>query len=116
MLVNSIVFWAFFLVVLLPYFSVLKKVSRWQNLWILVASYFFYGYADWKMIPLLLAATIVFYFLGIFIEERGRRNEEKDPSLTLPCREGTGKLLMVLGIVLGAGMLLYFKYMNFFIE
>ena len=116
MLVNSIVFWAFFLVVLLPYFSVLKKVSRWQNLWVLVASYFFYGYADWKMIPLLLAATVVFYFLGIFIEERGRRNEEKDPSLTLPCREGTRKVLMVLGIVLGAGMLLYFKYMNFFIE
>lgn len=116
MLVNSIVFWAFFLIVLLPYFSVLKNVSMWQNLWILVASYFFYGYADWKMIPLLLAATVVFYFLGIFIEKEGRRREKGSPTLTLPRREGTRKVLMVLGIVLGAGMLLYFKYMNFFIE
>ena len=97
MLVNSIVFWAFFLIVLIPYFSILRKSSRWQNLWVLAASYFFYGYADWRMVPLLLGATVVFYVLGIATSSRS-------------------KALMVVGVVLGAGLLLYFKYMNFFIE
>ena len=97
MLVNSIVFWAFFLIVLIPYFSILRKSSRWQNLWVLAASYFFYGYADWRMVPLLLGATVVFYALGIATSSRS-------------------KALMVVGVVLGAGLLLYFKYMNFFIE
>ena len=97
MLVNSIVFWAFFLIVLIPYFSILRKSSRWQNLWVLAASYFFYGYADWRMVPLLLGATVVFYALGIATSSRS-------------------KALMVVGVVLGAGLLLYFKYMNFFME
>ena len=104
MLVNSIVFCAFFLVVLIPYFSVLRKSSRWQNLWVLAASYFFYGYADWRMVPLLLGATVVFYALGIATSSRSK---------AATCRS---KALMVVGVVLGAGLLLYFKYMNFFIE
>lgn len=111
MLVNSIVFWAFFLIVLIPYFSILRKSSRWQNLWVLAASYFFYGYADWRMVPLLVGATVVFYLLGIYIEDGGRRKEEGDYSPNI-----NSKALMVVGVVLGAGLLLYFKYMNFFIE
>lgn len=100
MLVNSIIFWIFFLIVLIPYFSVLRNSSRWQNLWVLAASYFFYGYADWRMVPLLLGATVVFYLLGLWSKGSGQRE----------------KVLMALGVVLGAGLLLYFKYMNFFIE
>ena len=112
MLVNSIIFWAFFFVVLIPYFSFLRKSSRWQNLWILVVSYFFYGYADWKMLGLLVGATVVFYRLGLALSP----SQTKSPSLTLPRREGKRKTLLVMGVVLGAGMLLYFKYTNFFLE
>ena len=108
MLVNSIIFWIFFGIFLLPYFTLMRGSSKIQNLWLLAASYVFYGYADWRMVVLLLAATIVFYSL----------------SLTLPHREGTSKTisesrrkaLVTLGVILGAGMLLYFKYLNFFIE
>lgn len=100
MLVNSIIFWIFFFIVLIPYFCILRKNARMQNLWILVASYFFYGYADWRMAFLLVAATIVFYLLGIWSKGSGQRS----------------KVMMVLGVVLGVGMLIYFKYMNFFIE
>jgi len=116
MLVNSIVFGLFFLFVLIPYFSLLRKNSRMQNLWILAASYFFYGYADWRMLGLLVGATVVFYALALAISQSQRSKVEGQRSphpWPLPL-EGRG--MMVLGVVLGAGMLLYFKYTNFFLE
>lgn len=105
MLVNSIVFGIFFLAVLLPYFSVLRRRTSWQNLWILIASYFFYAYADWRMVALLLAATVLFYLLGRGIEQCRHQKED-----------GKAKMLMISGVVAGGGLLLYFKYLNFFIE
>lgn len=75
-----------------------------QNGWLLLSSYFFYGFAEWKMIPLLLIATIAFYILGQFIGKYYETNERKASVLT------------TIGVLLGVGMLLYFKYLNFFIE
>lgn len=111
MLVNSIIFWCFFAAFLLPYFTLMRGQSRAQNVWLLVASYFFYGYADWRMTILLLIATITFYFLGLAINRvSGFKFQFSSNSLLTP------KTLTVLGVVLGAGMLLYFKYLNFFVE
>jgi len=102
MLINSLIFWAFFAVFLLPYFTLMRGSVRVQNVWLLVASYVFYGYADWRMCALLLVATATFYVLGRAVKrfEHNRR---------------WAKALTSLGVVLGAGLLLYFKYLNFFI-
>ena len=105
MLVNSFVFWCFFAAFLLPYFTLMRGQSRAQNVWLLVASYFFYGYTDWRMTILLLIATITFYFLGLAINKVSGSKSQV-----------SGKTLMVLGVILGVGMLLYFKYLNFFVE
>ncbi len=102
MVFNSIPFVLFFIVVFFVYWFPLKKSTKAQNIFLLVASYFFYGYADWKMLPLLIVATAVFCFLGIGIS---RAKTEKAASW-----------LRALGVVLGVGVLLYFKYLNFFIE
>ena len=120
MLVNSIIFWIFFAFFLLPYFTLMRGSNKIQNLWLLAASYVFYGYADWRMAILLLIATITFYVLGLAINRVSRlfvkthqqavRIQDSGKSLLTP------KTLAVLGVVLGAGMLLYFKYLNFFIE
>ena len=102
MVFNSIPFVLFFVIVFFMYWLLLKRNTKAQNVFLLVSSYFFYGYADWKMLPLLMVSTVVFYFLGIGI---GRAKTEKAASW-----------LKVLGVVLGVGVLVYFKYLNFFID
>jgi len=51
MSINSIEFLLFFSVFLLFYYFPLKEKPKAQNFLLLIASYFFYGYGDWKMIP-----------------------------------------------------------------
>lgn len=104
MVVNSINFWLFFIATLLPYFLLYKTGSKWQNLWLLVASYVFYGLADWHMLPLLAATTLIFYGLGIVIG----RNVDSNP--TKASRYKT------LGIIIGLGVLVYFKYLGFMVN
>lgn len=104
MIFNSFIFWVFFAVVLIPYYTVLRRNGQWQNVWLLLASWFFYGYANWKMIPLLLIVTGVYYWLGIQIE----RNAETNPKRS--------SRLSTLGVVLGIGVLFYFKYLGFLVE
>lgn len=102
MVFNSIPFLLFFLVVFFGYWFPLKNTTKGQNIFLLVASYFFYGYADWRMLPLLIVATLVFYYLGKGIA--GAKTEKHAYWLTF------------LGVALGVGTLLYFKYFNFFID
>ena len=102
MIFNSLNFLVFFIVVFLIYWFPLKNTTRGQNIFLLIASYFFYGIADWKMLPLLIVATLIFYYLGKAIA--GAKNERQ------------GYWLTFAGVVLGIGALLYFKYFNFFID
>lgn len=106
MVVNSLTFLLFFTVVfILYYLPICRKNARIRNGWLFLSSYFFYGVADWKMIPLLLGATIVFYALGLWLKSEMVKNNVKKASH-----------LTKLGVCLGVGILLYFKYLNFFAE
>ena len=102
MIFNSLTFLLFFIAVFLIYWFLLKNTTRGQNIFLLLASYFFYGYADWKMLPLLIVATLIFYYLGKAIA--GAKSEKQ------------GYWFTFAGVALGVGTLLYFKYFNFFIE
>lgn len=102
MVFNSVPFVLFFIVVFFVYWIPLRKTTRGQNLFLLLASWFFYGYADWKMLPLLIVTTLVFYFLG-----RGIAAYKSDKR---------AYWLTFVGVSLGIGTLLYFKYFNFFID
>ena len=103
MAINSLPFVLFFVTVFALYYLPFgQRTTVWQNIVLLLASYFFYGYADLKMLPLLIGVTTLFYFIGIGIEkyEDTKRADRR----------------MLLGIFLGVGMLVYFKYTNFFIQ
>ena len=101
MIFTSFTFLVFFCVVFLVYHVVLKERTNLQNILLLVASYFFYGYADWRMLPILLVATIVYYVLGVSIE----RLADKPAAV-----------LKTIGVLIGILLLGYFKYFNFFVD
>ena len=106
MVVNSLSFLLFFIVVFSVYYAPGIRLSATrQNVWLLLTSYFFYGFVDWKMLPILFGITVVFYWLGAQIKEEMDVNNRKNASR-----------YMKLGVVIGIGLLLYFKYLNFFAE
>ena len=98
---NSLPFLLFFVSVFSVYWFVLREKTKAQNVFLLLSSWFFYGYASLKMLPLLVGATIAFYGLGIWMK---KCTSEKGTSL-----------ISTLGVLLGVGLLLWFKYLNFFI-
>jgi len=102
MIFNSIEFLIFFVIVFSLYYFVLKEKTKPQNILLLIASYVFYAWANWKILPLLAITTAVFYGLGIVAFEA--KTEKRKLLFTL------------LGVVFGLGTLLYFKYFNFFIS
>ena len=101
MLINSIGFWLFFAVVFLVYYLI--RNSKWQNAWLAVMSLAFYGYADLKLLALFLVIIALFFFIALGIE----KNKESSPVLV--------KWLKIGAVCVGIGMLVYFKYLNFFI-
>lgn len=103
MVINSITFWLFFAAMALPYFLCFKQKLS-QNVWLLIASYVFYGWADWRILPLLVIVTAVYYGLGLAIAKNNHANPRRASSLT------------TLGVVSGVGILFYFKYFEFFVR
>ena len=99
MLFNSLVF-AIFLAVVLPLYYSLRL--RAQNALLLVASYFFYGWWDWRFLSLLAISTVVDFIVS-------QRLPKAD---TTARRKG----LLLISLCVNLGLLGFFKYFNFFIE
>lgn len=102
MLFNSFWYLLFFPIVFFVYWFVLKKNFRAQNLFLLAASYFFYGCWDWRFLLLLAFSTFLDYFSGLMIEQQQSQRRKR--------------FWMWLSIILNLGFLGIFKYYNFFIE
>ena len=74
---NSIEFILFLPLVFLLYWFVFKS-TRKQNLLIVVASYVFYGWWDWRFLILIAITTFCSYASGILIERwEGQRGKQK---------------------------------------
>jgi D-alanyl-lipoteichoic acid acyltransferase DltB (MBOAT superfamily) len=101
MLFNSLVFPLFFLIVFASYWGLNKVKLKHQNLLLLVASYIFYGWWDWRFLLLIFASTLVDYFAGLKINSA--KPEHK-------------KSYLWLSIFFNLGLLATFKYFNFFID
>lgn len=99
MVFNSLVFLVFLAIVLLLYY---RLGHRGQNAMLIVASYVFYGWWDYRFVGLLLFTTFFDYFCAIWIDEEPR-----------PARR---RLLLASSMVVNLGVLCIFKYFNFFAE
>lgn len=104
MVVNSLAFLWFFLVVLVIYY-LCQKQKEVQNIFLLCSSYWFYSQVDVKMTGLLVILTLVFWFLGKGVYHYLEKEDERKAGMVTN-----------VGVVIGIGALFYFKYLNFFAE
>lgn len=99
MLFNTIEFAIFAIVVFYAYWA-LRHRLRWQNAFVVAASYFFYAYWDWRFLSLLLVTTGATYASGLLIERAASKRR--------------AKAVMWACVALNIGMLAFFKYFHFF--
>lgn len=102
MLFNSYIFAVFLIVAFSAYWFIFQRNLRLQNIFLLVASYVFYGWWDYRFLGLIFFSTLTDYFAGIFIE----KSEKKSRRI----------LWLGISLVVNLGMLMFFKYWNFFID
>ncbi|WP_339792913.1 MBOAT family O-acyltransferase [uncultured Imperialibacter sp.] len=101
MLFNSVEFLLFLPVVFLLYWFVCGKSLRIQNVLLLVTSYVFYGWWDWRFLSLIFLSTVVDFISGIRID-------------AAPLQK-TKKIWLTFSMVFNLGLLGFFKYYNFFV-
>lgn len=102
MLFNSIEFLFFLPIVFLLYWFVFRE-RRLQNLFIVVASYVFYGWWDYRFLFLIILTSLFSYVNGLLIVYfQGCRSKQR--------------LFSALNIILNLFILCTFKYYNFFVE
>ena len=102
MLFNSIDFAIFLPIVFLLYWFVTNKNLKLQNFLIVISSYIFYGWWDWRFLSLILFSTIVDFSVGLMLSKE--ENETKR------------KAFLWTSILVNLGFLGFFKYYNFFID
>lgn len=101
MLFNSIEFAIFLPIVFILYWFVFNRKISSQNLLILLVSYVFYAWWDYRFLFLLAFSTFLDYFSGLKIEQ-AKSNAQS-------------KFWLVLSIGINLGFLGFFKYYNFFV-
>ena len=102
MLFNSLDFVVFLPLVFVLYWFVTKRSLRLQNILIVIASYVFYAWWDYRFLALIALSTIVDFFVA--------------KQLNAVSAKRTRKLLLLVSIIFNLGLLAFFKYFNFFIE
>jgi len=102
MLFNSIDFAVFLPIIFMLYWFVTNKKLKLQNLIIVIASYVFYGWWDWRFLSLILFSTLVDFTVGLKLKSESNQTKRK--------------VLLWTSIIINLGFLGFFKYYNFFLD
>lgn len=100
MLFNSIEFILFLPIVFIFYWLVFRK-REWQNVLVVVASYVFYGWWDWRFLLLIVFTSFCSFVSGLMVAGGGKKRRLVVSAANIVIN------LLILGI---------FKYYNFFAE
>lgn len=101
MLFNSIDFALFLPIVFILYWCITSRHLKLQNLLIVIASYVFYGWWDWRFLSLIIFSTLLDYSVGLLLLKEDNNTKRK--------------AYLWLSIVFNLGFLGFFKYYNFFV-
>lgn len=102
MLFNSLAFAIFLPLVFAVYWAWAKTHKHRQNIVLLLASYFFYGFWDWRFLVLIFISTLTDYFVGHKVHQSSSKREKK--------------LWLSVSLGVNLGILGFFKYFNFFAD
>ena len=101
MLFNSIEFALFFPLAFILCWGIFNRVSvNARNLFLLTASYIFYGWWDYRFLGLIVVSSIVDFLLGKYIYQAKTQQLRR--------------LLLIVSLSLNLGVLFFFKYYGFF--
>ena len=102
MLFNSYIFILLFLPVTLIGYYIFNKFKKYKlaKTFLLVMSIWFYAYFNITYLPIIIT-SIIFNFMIYKGMQKDKLNK---------------KILLIIGIIFNIGMLIYFKYFDFFIE
>lgn len=100
MIFNSFDYLLFLPIVFLLYWKVFTKSLALQNSFILVCSYVFYGWWDYRFLSLIIISTVIDYYVGLQIEKSKSKRSKK--------------WYLYTSILANLGLLGVFKYFNFF--
>ena len=102
MLFNSLDFAIFLPIVFILYWFVCKRSLSAQNVLLLLASYVFYGWWDWRFLSLIIFSSLVDYGIGLSLQNNHKPKHRK--------------VLLWTSIFVNIGLLGFFKYYNFFVD
>lgn len=102
MLFNSIDFAIFLPVVFVLYWFVTRKNLKLQNILLVVVSYFFYGWWDWRFLSIIVFSSLVDFAVGLALDAEIQQKRRK--------------FLLWTSICVNMGLLGFFKYYNFFVD
>lgn len=97
MVFSSITFIYYFLPILLLIYFIMP--SKFRNIILLIFSLFFYFYGEPKYIWVLILSCVINYIFGLIVEKFKKK-----------------RLLLIISIIFNLGLLMFFKYTNFFID
>jgi alginate O-acetyltransferase complex protein AlgI len=96
MLFHTWVFFVFFLIVY-PVYLLVRRNNRLMNIWLMLASYTFYGWWNPWYLLLLFGTSAIDFFMVVLMQRR----------------QSTRKLWLIISLVSNFGFLGYFKYSGF---
>ena len=96
---NSFTFYLFFAAIVVVNYILPR---RWRWVWMLISSYVFYSLSDLKYPAVLLICTGISYLAGRMVAKAGDKKSKK--------------IWMLVGVFLNVGILILFKYINFFFD
>ena len=101
MLFTQQVFFIFLIIVFSTYWIIPKHKLILKNILLLISSYVFYGWWDWRFLSLIFISSLCDYFLALKIQSYENKTSKK--------------IFLYLSLFINLGLLITFKYFNFFI-